>query len=478
VALKLVHKHYLFLLVLFAAIWIYYPTLGMPLHGDDYFAFIDISSKPFPKFMSDVLQFKDSNVAWRPLAQAYYYAMYQLFGLSGMAFHAGNLAVFLVTLAALYALCLQWGFGRTTGATAAAIFTLFPSHVVTVAWTTTAGRIFDVCFLLLALLVLVTAIRRKSWKLEVLAQLLLVLSYLADETAVVYCGVFFCAALVFDRSDGWPKRSALRALPTAIPAIAVAAAEFLVGTRNDTTDPHLGLSIFEHFWALTGRLVYVSQSILITDAPSGQWIAGAVVLAAIASILVLGSPRLKLIAAWVLAALLPFAITLPITPARYVYPAALPFAILVSVAAAAVARRAASIALPEGLIKWAPAAYGPALAGTVLALAALLGPATVRKDDAFNADAAQYEWLAEQLRAVLPNVAPGTTLVIYYGTWNEPFGFASAVAETVYHDKSIRLVSVPRGQVTEGRPAYPNERRLYKVRNRLVLAPQKVLQAR
>jgi hypothetical protein len=114
----------------------------------------------------------------------------------------------------------------------------------------------------------------------------------------------------------------------------------------------------------------------------------------------------------------------------------------------------------------------------VLAAALEFGPITQKKNAAFAADAEKYHRLAVELKQALPTVEPGTTLVIYYGVWNEPYGFVSAVARTVYRDRTIKVVNIPRGQVEQGRRVYAKERRLYNTERGLIVASQDVLQAR
>ena len=63
-SLRAALPHAPLLFVLSIAFLVYYPTVGASLHGDDYLAFIDVTSKDFPDFIHDVLHHTDSNVAW------------------------------------------------------------------------------------------------------------------------------------------------------------------------------------------------------------------------------------------------------------------------------------------------------------------------------------------------------------------------------------------------------------------------------
>ena len=77
---------------------VYVPTLNDYFHGDDFLAFVDLTTlKPWQQ-VSNVFTFNDSNVYWRPLGHLFYLGIYQAAGLDPYYFHLAAVGVFLATL--------------------------------------------------------------------------------------------------------------------------------------------------------------------------------------------------------------------------------------------------------------------------------------------------------------------------------------------------------------------------------------------
>jgi hypothetical protein len=447
------------LVALALAVAINLPTVHDYFHGDDYLAFIDMVSKPFLKHMTEVVWFQDADVYWRPLGELYYYVIWSVFGLNEVAFHAANITVFLMTLVLLYAFCMQAGFGRFVAGGACVFLTLFPNHVVSVAWVTNGPRLVAVMFALGSLVFLQRAIATRRLSFEALAVLSFLLAGLADETALSLAPLLVAYSFWFDREErGLPRRTLLRLVPFAAIAATLAPLQFAM-TDHDPSFGVIGIGwqMPQHFWALTSKLVLPSRdSISFSEMQGKQWIAGAVGIVGLVASLILGSNRLRFLALWIFLAVLPFTIWItPLAPARYVYMAAVPFAIVVSWGAVSVAEwlRNSSAGIRVSGSLTASAVVGGAMLVGIVFLGSVGASITRERDRTFARDTEPYRVLANDLRATVPQVPKGSRIVIYYGIWNSFFIWPDAVAKTIYKDPTIHIVNVPRGQVESGGPS-------------------------
>ena len=111
---------------------VYVRTLNDYFHGDDFLAFVDLTTlKPWQQ-ISDVFTFNDSNVYWRPLGHLFYLGISRA-GLDPYYFHLAAIGIFLATLAMLVPVLYRIR-SRPHGCPgAAAVCGLLPNHVVSVA---------------------------------------------------------------------------------------------------------------------------------------------------------------------------------------------------------------------------------------------------------------------------------------------------------------------------------------------------------
>jgi hypothetical protein len=94
----------------------------------------------------------------------------------------------------------------------------------------------------------------------------------------------------------------------------------------------------------------------------------------------------------------------------------------------------------------------------------------IDRNEAWSAQAERYRSLAEALREAMPSVPPNSRIVIYYGPW--PDFWATSVVQSLYEDKSIRVVSVRRNRVDSGLPARgPNDIVLFYTGDRFIAGP-------
>jgi hypothetical protein len=249
------------------------------------------------------------------------------------------------------------------------------------------------------------------------------------------------------------RQHALRILPYAALGITVGVLQFTAGYIQQTVAPvvisldeiGLGWHVFREYWALISKLVLpISDGVTLGSILEVQWAAGAIAAACGLVGLALGSWRAWFLVGWLTAALTPFTLwEAPIAPARYVYMAAIPFSIVLSWFVLAVLR-AMSCSRP---LAWAsraglaPAGYALATAG-IVAVLALSAVETMDRNEVFGRSAEPYRALAEDLPQVVPEVAPGSRFIIYYGVWDGSVVWQDAVVQTIYRERSLKTLNI------------------------------------
>jgi hypothetical protein len=439
--------------VLLIALALNWPTLHDYVHGDDFVAFTELGTKKPLDYLYDAFFFKDVNFYWRPLGQASYLGLYQLFGLDPVAFHALSILMFLATIWLIYRFCLNAGFSRWVGVGAAALFAIIPSHVVSVAWVTNSPRVMAVMFFMASLVVLQRALAKKSLPLEVLAWLLFLLCPLADETSMALAPIPVLYSTVYSGrlKIDWPVAARLVVYAAVVGALAPLQFMYTLDDEPRLADYSFGPHVLEQTWALTSQMVLP----LATGSPLAlsfqaigpvQWAAGAIAIAAGGLLLLLGSWKMRLLAVWTAAALAPFTLwNIEWLSPRYVYMAAIPYSIilawLLNAAFDALRHhRPLRVALAGGLVVVAAGAGAVSAQGTI-----------ARNDD-WAASTEAYRILAQALPEAVPEVPPKSRIVIYYGIWQDFPLWPRVVVRTIYKDESIDVVSVDRRNVDASLP--------------------------
>jgi hypothetical protein len=446
--LRVLRRHWPLVAVLALVTAVYLPTLDHYFHGDDFLALIDLATKqPWP-FFRDVLTFQDSNFFWRPLGELYNLALYSIFGLDHVAFHVGSIVVFLATLVLVYVFCLNAGLGRGVAIGAVLILGLFPNHPLNVAWTTAVPRVIGVMFLMLSLVLLQTALRTRSPRFEVLAVVAFALACLADETLAPLGPVPVLYALAMDRREGWLRRSALRAAGFGAIAVSIVAIQVLLppsAARMESVT--LGQHMLKNYWGLLSKLVLpVPDGIGVVDVALSQWIAGLIAGVVGVLLLALGERRVRFLVLWTALGLVPFSTwAIGIVPARYVYLGAVPFSILfawfiVAVWQTVINAQAWEVISRRRAVRPAFVALAIVLltSGIVLSI-----HETHSRHLAFGRETEKYRILAVRLPEALPHVPPGATIVVYDGIWEMQALWPDAVVQTIYGDRTLRLLNVP-----------------------------------
>lgn len=414
---------------------IHLPSIDTYFHGDDFVALVDIATTPVWRHLEDVFLFQDTNFYWRPLGQVYYLLLYQTAGLNPVPFQVANLAVFLISILLLDRLVRCLGLSRPVALLACLIFAFYPNHVVSVTWISNGPRLLAQMFVLAALVLLVSASRRQSWRLELLAWLAMAAAVLSDETALslAFLPVFLCFVL---KTSG--TRLFVRLLAYGLPTVALVPLQFSYSVDDE---PRLasyafGRHVIDQLWALSGQLTlplnaggemargFASFSEL-------EWGAGALGVMLGLSLLLFGSGRGRFFILWVALALAPFALwEIPFTAPRYVYMAAAPFAIIVAWLLMSCWQ------LLDPRLRLASAI------ASVTALVILGAIAGYERNRDWRQSTEPYRVLAQGLKQAVPQVEPGSRLVIYYGVWDGFNLWPEVVVRTVYRDASLNAVSV------------------------------------
>ena len=452
-------------IALLAVVLAYWSSLDGYFHGDDFVAFVDMVTKPIDKHLYDAAVFQDNNYYWRPLGQLYYRVIYETAGLQAWVFRACNLGVFLISLALLHRLCLNMGLTRVAAIAAVVIFGLFPNHVVSVAWVTNAPRLIAMMFFLLSLLCLGKGIEKKSWKLEGCAWLCMVLACLSDEVTIAMAPLPVAYAFLVHHEYRTPRKLALRVLAYGAIVVTLLPLQFMF-----TPDDEPRLALYGIGWHMPDQALSLASQLVLPmadpnpmDVPEVlmsdvQVAAGVVLVAVLGLCLLVGSGRVRFLALWVIAALMPFTLwNAEVVAPRYVYLAAAPFAVLVATLGSALIER----------VKFQPVRLSFAGAGAVaLIAAAVFGVTqTQARDKNWETATNDYRVLAHGIQSIDRDVASGARVVILDGPWYPYWFWPVATVRTIYQDETLWAVSVPPGWPFERLPGdvilYHADGRLY-----------------
>ena len=462
--LKILLKHsaldvaFVLLLVFLA----YFPSLNGGFHGDDYVALLDMLTKSTSRHILDAFLFRDTDFYWRPLGHVYYNITYLIAGFDPLAFRLANLGVFMVSLVLLYSLGKGLGLSRVGAVVAILMFGLFPSGVVSVAWITNGPRLVSVMFFLCSMLSMRRAILRDSLAFEAIAWIFFVLSCLADEVGLALAPVPVALSIVMLGRHQDMRKLVWRAAAYGFVAMVLIPPQFLFTLDDEPrlAKYHVSFGIATQVWALASQLVMPLARSNPMDVPFAsmgdvQWAAGFAAIALGAWLLIVGSPRTRFLVFWAAAALAPFALwNLDVVAPRYVYMAAVPFSILVGLGAEQVLMMSKRVGVePLGIAM---------VAATALAVVAGGSLATFERDRDFERAIYPFEILATRLKESVPEIPPGSRVVILNGIWDYFPVWPQVVVDAEYRDPTLTVVNVPPELTGTGWPQpQPNDVVIY-----------------
>ncbi len=189
------------------------------------------------------------NHTYIPLTVLSFNLEYHLFGLSGSVAHAINVFLHAAVGLVIYYWALDLKFTTWQAWMAAALFTLHPMHVESVAWVTERKDVLSVLFYFLGLKYYGTYIQRRSGKDYAWSLVFGFLSILAKPMAVSLPWVLFLLDWYYQRRPG--KMMVMDKLPFAVLILPIAAITLLKLSPHPDIGPH---SVLVGVWSLAWYL--------------------------------------------------------------------------------------------------------------------------------------------------------------------------------------------------------------------------------
>jgi hypothetical protein len=169
-------------LTLGAAAWLSVIWLGFI--SDD-FVFISAARRTGPAQLWEFLGRQQAGIFFRPVGFAMILLDYHLWGHWAAGYHATNLLIHLLTVAGLFFLCLELGFGSEVAAISSLIFAILPIHAETVAWMVSRFDLLSACFSVWAIVFYLGFRNRGGTGAYIAALVFFLLAALSKENAYV-----------------------------------------------------------------------------------------------------------------------------------------------------------------------------------------------------------------------------------------------------------------------------------------------------
>ncbi len=151
---------------------------------------------------------------YRPTQNIYYLFIFQAFGYSKTAFHAGNIILHLLNSLMLFVVLIRLFGSRPWAWATSLLWALHPTHVEAIGYISGTADPMGLLFFLLALWVLPLADFKRQWKSLFLAWILFVLSLLSKEAMIVAPPlIMLVLALKASQAKPWHWRTHWPSLP-------------------------------------------------------------------------------------------------------------------------------------------------------------------------------------------------------------------------------------------------------------------------
>jgi hypothetical protein len=398
-------------LAISAAVLIVYRDVRFAYFFEDDFQWLAGTLTYDPASLFDFLGAGRSHV-YRPILELYFWGATPLFGGSPTLFHLANVALHVANGVLLYLLACtlsgNWRFALIT----ALLFVVLPGYVDAVAWVGALGEPVGAFFGVSSILAFLAYKRSGRLRDRVLSVGAFAFALLTHESSVVFLPLLVLADWAADepsRETGEGRRALIprsragwaEALRTFAPYVVVAglyAIPDLTVTRRSymVSEGHYRLG----FHAVRSALDYVVWLYV----GKRNLLSYAVIVAAISSILVLGTRRARFAICWMFVALLPFLFFTWGNTSRYLYLPAMGFAILL----------AEGIAwLDRFMMRWPGTRWRLVVTNLVVAALvirfAIFASKTVR---AFSNATQPYRAYGADIRATHPTLPNGAVLTI------------------------------------------------------------------
>jgi hypothetical protein len=433
-------RHLPLLVIVGLVIGIHIPTMHYYFFGDDFLVLGDIQTRPFPKYMNDVILLRDLTPNWRPLTMLVYWVEFKAFGFNALPWRIVNLTLHVGTVIVLYALVLSLTKRLFVALAAALIFGVSASAVHTVTYITAFPHVFSEFLMISSLYMLHRYVaggeRRAAWYWSSLT--LFVLGFLANEGGVVLGAVL----LVYYATYSLAKRRDLLDFTLKMAPFGIASALLVSGLSGcgcqgvDNGFYGPGWHIPRETWIYMSRLAYPVGAIRL-EPTAMEWAWGSVVIGFAIFFFVRGPNIARFAAIGMVIGVAPYVPGKIWTATRYSYMATPFFAILVAVTAGFVHHYAVKV--------YRPAAHVLA-AMALVAVGGLYSWQTIHQTQPFLRATNRWQLLADDLQANYETVPPGTTIYVIDDDelWSNPLWqptWMTSVGHALYgKDVSVRAL--------------------------------------
>ncbi len=423
------------------ALGLHIPTLGYYFNGDDLVVLGDIATKPFATWFADVLRMRDITPSWRPLTHLVYWTEFRLAGMNPLVFRSVNLAAHTISVGLLYALVARLTGRRGVAAFVAAGFAIHGAHFDTVTYVTALPHVLAIGFVFASMLFMHAYAQGGGRRhgLYVASVVSFALMFMANEGSVIFAPAVCLVYLLYaPRPISVPK----------LVAVSLPFAAYFWGFfayYQSCSCPNLkfdGDGMSWGFHQARNLWIYLSWLALPTGnidwhAGALHWTLGSVVIVLAAAVYVRGPEWSRLAAVCLVLGLLPYTPVEVWTASRYTYAAA-PFFLLV-------AARLLAPAFDIAATRFRPAAALAAF-GIAAGLLGFYGHQTFTHNREIGVRNERWDLLLDELKAIYPDVPPGTTIYVLDGLWSDPlwqWAWLPSVGKLLYGDATVQSMDGP-----------------------------------
>jgi hypothetical protein len=393
-----------------AVIAVQAPVLGHYFFGDDFVPLADIASRSTGGYLKDLFLLRDDTPNWRFLTGVVYLVLYRSFGLDALPFLVTNVVLHAATAGLVF-----WFVYRALGSAwpaflAAAFFGATSAHVPTVGQVTALNNVLGAFFVMLALVLLIEGLDRRSMYAWLAASILSFAAAIASNESAAAVAPVFALVLLWRGGASWrERRSWARPLVLALPFVAlggVALVGFGACGCTEGADVYVwDERVLTNVWLYLGRLLYPVEIGAPNEISKAQLVAGSATLVVAYAAVVRGPALARIAVVFLALALAPYLPNGLWSAARYTYLASIPFSILGALLFREAGRYAGRLA-PAAAVSIALVAVG------VLGLYAWQ---SWSQNEAFDAESERWEQLVAGVRDAYPELPAGATVYVRGG---------------------------------------------------------------